>query len=156
MRRLLHTTMSLVKLSTFEVLLTLSSRLFQSPQTYTYGVAISYFPTAFPHIELSYHDLYEVKIYIKQKSFIESFFWAWCLWGIPLYLSCLYFQWNTFNELSSTFSSLPSFSELLLLLYFIQLSNSGRAYLVFLTIPQCYMILFHMARPRPYSNFWLQ
>ena len=121
MRRLLHTTMSLVKLSTFEVLLTLSSRLFQSPQTYTYGVAISYFPTAFPHIELSYHDLYEVKIYIKQKSFIESFFWAWCLRGIPLYLSCLYFQWNTFNELSSTFSSLRSFSELLFLLYFIQL-----------------------------------
>ena len=57
--------MSLVKLSTFEVLLTLSSRLFQSPRTYTYGVASLYFLTAFPHIELSYLDLYEVKIYIK-------------------------------------------------------------------------------------------
>ena len=65
MRRLLHTTMSLLKLSTFEVLLTLSSRLFQNPQTYTYGVAGLYFPTAFPHIELSYLDLCEVKIYIK-------------------------------------------------------------------------------------------
>ena len=106
MQRPLHTTMSLVKLSTFEVLLTLSSKLFQSPRTYTYGVASSYFPTVFPHIELSY---------------LEFFFWAWCLWGIPLYLSCLFFQWNTFNKLSSTFSSLSSFSELLFLLYFIQL-----------------------------------
>ena len=61
----LHTTIGLVKLSTFQVLLTLSSKLFLSPRTYTYGVAISYFATAFPHIELSYLDLYEVKIYIK-------------------------------------------------------------------------------------------
>ena len=99
--------MSLVKLSTFEVLLTLSSRLFQSPQTYTYGVAISYFPTAFPHIELSYHDLYEVKIYIKQKSSEPDVSEAYHY----ICLACI----------SSTFSSLSSFPELLFLLYFIQL-----------------------------------
>ena len=76
---------------------------------------------------MSYLDLYEVKTYIKQKSFIESFFWGWHLWGLPLYLyiclaciasmSC---QCKTYNELYSTSFS-PSFSWLFFLLCFIQL-----------------------------------
>ena len=120
--------MYLVKLSTFKVLLILSSRPFQSPQIYTYGVAISHLPTTFPHNELSYLDLYEVKIYIKQKSFIESFFWGSRLWDLLLYLyiclaciacQCMSCQCNTCNELCITSSS-PSFSWLWFLLCFIQ------------------------------------